>query len=726
MEFPDQLRKPAPTRHPGFDALDDFLWEAGSWDPAVEHALEDFCLDGTDRDLAEAAQRLLGDGLLAEPAMVYRAMGLLADVGALSAENLRTRADRPRDPMRPGGPAIGREAGRIRGIQAVTRGRSGISMVCITGPAGVGKTRLAEEIAAACEQEGATPRLEVRLSRAAVGRELQRRAVNGHEALLDLLLLLGVAEGDVPAIPAERKARYAAELAGMRPVILIDGAIDENQVLDLLPPAAGAVVVTSRRHLPGLFDRGAEHLRLNPLSRVGSRLLIQRCFQPQAMPDDAAITAISAATAGMPVPTIILSRWMATAAEDAMPAGAGNEDAEDAMPAGAGNEDAEDAMPARAGNEDAEAGRVLLATLAEHSAALSAALSAAHRDLADVPSALAEADEIRASGAMAAVFCLLSEDQRAIMRALGLLRLPETGILVTCLATGLSEDRARAALERLADIGLIARASSGPSWIMDPQVADYAHADALAFGQVGQGEFEEMLGRVIGVYRTRAQNLRDLMPAPGPEPFAQPRGREPDAEQLSPARLQEWWAAEWQQERDSIAAVLHAAAASARPALARNLAAAFMDAASLADGRESGWRETDSFMAPIMVIARAADDHGLEARVLERFAGNAERQGDTATADKLRHAAEYVREARGEPPGPKPEQGPDHTAMVQDGDPPAPAGDPAPVQDGDPAAVPAGDPAPRDPLEQIQRTVREERTVAAPGPVLFGAKVYAR
>ena len=336
-------------------------------------------------------------------------------------------------------------------------------MVCITGPAGVGKTRLAEEIAAACEQEGATPRLEVRLSRAAVGRELQQRAVNAHEALLDLLLLLGVAEADVPAIPAERKARYAAELAGQRPVILIDAAIDENQVLDLLPPAAGAVVVTSRRHLPGLFDWGAEHLRLNPLNPVGSRVLIQRCFQPRAMPDDAAITAISAAAAGMPVPTIILSRWMATAAEDPMPARAGNEEAEDPMPARAGNEEA-GRMPARAGNE--EAGRVLLATLAEQSAALSAALSAAYRDLADVPSGLAEADEIRASGAMAAVFCLLSEDQRAIMRALGLLRLPETGILVTCLATGLSEDRVRAALERLADIGLIARLL-GPSWIMD-------------------------------------------------------------------------------------------------------------------------------------------------------------------------------------------------------------------------------------------------------------------
>ena len=42
MEFPDQLKKPAPTRHPGFDALDDFLWEAASWDPDVEQALAGF------------------------------------------------------------------------------------------------------------------------------------------------------------------------------------------------------------------------------------------------------------------------------------------------------------------------------------------------------------------------------------------------------------------------------------------------------------------------------------------------------------------------------------------------------------------------------------------------------------------------------------------------------------------------------------------------------------
>ena len=764
MEFPDQLKKPAPTRHPGFDALDDFLWDAASWDPDVEQALQDSRLDGSDRELAAAAQRLLDEGVLAEPGMVYRAMRLLADVGALSVENLGTRAGRPRDPLRPGGLAIGREAERIQGVRAVgaaravTRGRPGISMVCITGPAGVGKTRLAEEIVMACEQEGTTPRLEVWLSRAAVGAGLRQRAVTSHDALLDLLLQLGVAEADVPAIPAERKARYAAELARQRPVILIDGAIDEQQVLDLLPPADGAVVVTSRRHLPGLFGWGAGWLPLKPLSPAGSRLLIKACFQAlgaeplgaepsgaepsgaqppgaqppgaqppgaqppgaqpsgaqpsdaqppdaqppdaqpsgaqppgaqplEAMPDDAVITAISEMGRGMPVPTIAVSRWMATTARNVLSRWIATA--------------ATDDMPAAARNDAAE--RVLRETLAE--------LSAALRNQTRVPSGLAQADEIPAFDAMAAVFRLLSEDQRAVVQALGLLRLPETGILVTCLATGLGEDRARAALEQLADMRLIARASSGQSWTMDPHVADYAHADALASGQLDEPGLGEMLGRVIDVYRTRAENLRDLMSAPGPGSLAPPREKGTGGTQPPEGQLHEWSATQWEQERDSIVTVLHAAAASTRPALARDLAAAFMDAASLADGRESGWRETDSYMAPIMVIARAADDRGLQARVLQRFAGHTERQGDSAGADTLRNAAADVRGARGDARTPDIGPAPDRNATAG--------------HEGNPIPVPAGQAAARDSLEHVERIVREP-AVAAPPPVLFGAKAYAR
>ena len=405
------------------------------------------------------------------------------------------------------------------------------------------------------------------------------------------------------------------------------------------------------------------------------------------MPDDAVITAISEMGRGMPVPTIAVSRWMATTARNVLSRWIATA--------------ATDDMPAAARSDAAE--RVLRETLAE--------LSAALRNQTRVPSGLAQADEIPAFDAMAAVFRLLSEDQRAVVQALGLLRLPETGILVTCLATGLGEDRARAALEQLADMRLIARASSGQSWTMDPHVADYAHADALASGQLDEPGFGEMLGRVIGVYRTRAENLRDLMSAPGPGSLAPPREKGAGGAQPPEGQLHEWSATQWEQERDSIVTVLHAAAASTRPALARDLAAAFMDAASLADGRESGWRETDSYMAPIMVIARAAHDRGLQARVLQRFAGHTERQGDSAGADTLRNAAADVREARGDARTPDIGPAPDRNATAG--------------HEGDPIPVPAGQAAARDSLEHVERIVREP-AVAAPPPVLFGAKAYAR
>ena len=98
----------------------------------------------------QAAQRLLDEGLLAEPGMVYRAMRLLADVGALSMENLGTRAGRPRDPMRPGGLGHrprsradpGEGAGGPGGDARASRHQHGMHH----RPGGVGKTRLAEEI----------------------------------------------------------------------------------------------------------------------------------------------------------------------------------------------------------------------------------------------------------------------------------------------------------------------------------------------------------------------------------------------------------------------------------------------------------------------------------------------------------------------------------------------------------------------------------------------------
>ena len=54
-----------------------------------------------------------------------------------------------------------------------------------------------------------------------------------------------------------------------RPIILIDGVIDESQVLELLRRAAARWWSPSRRPLPGLFGGAAWHFALRPLQPAG-------------------------------------------------------------------------------------------------------------------------------------------------------------------------------------------------------------------------------------------------------------------------------------------------------------------------------------------------------------------------------------------------------------------------------------------------------------------------
>ena len=59
MEYPDQLRTPVRKPRPEIVALDDFLWEAASWDPAVEEFLEQAGRVGADQGSAATARQLL-------------------------------------------------------------------------------------------------------------------------------------------------------------------------------------------------------------------------------------------------------------------------------------------------------------------------------------------------------------------------------------------------------------------------------------------------------------------------------------------------------------------------------------------------------------------------------------------------------------------------------------------------------------------------------------------
>jgi hypothetical protein len=556
MENPDQLKTPAPAGERGLDGLDDFLWEAASWDPAVEERLEEV------RDPVAAVQQLLEERLLTEPGTVYRAVRLLAETGALDPDSLAARGRRSSDGIRRGsvddplGTAIGlvgRATELSLGRRWATYQSAGVSVLCVSGPTGVGKTRLAREIVAEICRDKPVRRVEISLSCAAPGMGNRRLAKTPHDALAELLTGIGVREADMPSTLEGRRARYAAEMADRRPVILLDGVLDESQVLPLLPPMQGSVVVTSRRPLPGLSARRAEQLPLTPLSPVGSRLLVQSVFQGLGMePDDRAATAIYDCCAGLPGPTIVASRWMVMVARTE---------------------------------------RLPFETLIERLHAATA-------------------------------FGFLGDDQLAVVQALGLLQVPEADIWTVRLSTGLSQERARAALEQLAGIGLVSNGERDQTWVLAPFAAD---ARALLPGHLPEAEFERMLCPVIGMYGRRAENLRAIMAAslPGSPVQALPGP--------SPA-LRAWAEARWQAEHACVVAVLGAAAGSSHPALAHRLATVFMDLAPYGEARECGWREAERSVDAVLAVAGDAGDHQLEAGALEWLEHHAPIQGQVQLA----------------------------------------------------------------------------------------------
>jgi tetratricopeptide (TPR) repeat protein len=117
----------------------------------------------------------------------------------------------------------------------------------IAGMAGVGKTRLAVQVG---RQLGPFDRvLFVDLR----GFHPDQPPAEPGAVLDGFLRLLGVPGQQMPYDLAARSAAYRERLAGQRVLVVLDNAVDENQVLPLLPDTADAVtLVTSRRTLTGL------------------------------------------------------------------------------------------------------------------------------------------------------------------------------------------------------------------------------------------------------------------------------------------------------------------------------------------------------------------------------------------------------------------------------------------------------------------------------------------
>lgn len=196
------------------------------------------------RAFTDLEQRVLRD----DPALAHR-----STPPAAPAPERRRASFLPYDPP----DFTGRTAEMDR-IALLDEARS--TVWAIDGMAGVGKTTLAVHAAGRLGAGFPDGQLFVDLQAHTAGQP----PLSAAAAAEVLLRQLGVPADDLPGTPAELTARWRAELAGRRALVVLDNAADVGQVAPLLPGAStGLVLITSRKRLVGLD--GAEVLSLDPL-----------------------------------------------------------------------------------------------------------------------------------------------------------------------------------------------------------------------------------------------------------------------------------------------------------------------------------------------------------------------------------------------------------------------------------------------------------------------------
>lgn len=143
--------------------------------------------------------------------------------------------------------------GRADELRSLTTPRpvteTALGIVALDGMAGVGKTTMAVRLAHQLAHRYPDGQLFIDLH----GHTDGQQPLEPGAALERLLLDFGLTHAQIPCDSGQRAARWRAEVAQRRVLVVLDNAIDTAQIRPLLPGTATAsVIITSRHRLAGL------------------------------------------------------------------------------------------------------------------------------------------------------------------------------------------------------------------------------------------------------------------------------------------------------------------------------------------------------------------------------------------------------------------------------------------------------------------------------------------
>ncbi|MEU6374338.1 BTAD domain-containing putative transcriptional regulator [Streptomyces sp. NPDC046909] len=197
------------------------------------------------REMSERLRDELGVDPGAELRRVHEAVLRREDVRLLDAGPVRRRRmvnELPGD----AGRLVGRDGELARLVAPAAPGS--VSVATVDGPAGVGKSALVVRAARELSAEHPDGCLFVDLR----AHSTQRRQ-SPERALQRMLRSLGAANGELPNDLDGLTAAWRAATSGLRLLLVLDDALDAEQIRPLLPAGAGSrVLVAGRRRLAGL------------------------------------------------------------------------------------------------------------------------------------------------------------------------------------------------------------------------------------------------------------------------------------------------------------------------------------------------------------------------------------------------------------------------------------------------------------------------------------------